>query len=81
VTAFLADLAAWTVVEITPAVVSRSRRLLLVHDLRAGDALQLGSALALQEAIDLPLLTFVAFDARLIVAASAEGLSVAPISV
>ena len=47
VSAFIADLAAWTVVEMNSEVTRAARRLLLRHTLRAGDAIQLGSALVL----------------------------------
>lgn len=76
VAAFVADLGAWTVVELQPEVTRIARRLLLQHPLRAGDALQLGAALTLQEALARPLEEFVAFDARLLNAARAEQLVV-----
>jgi len=74
--AFVADIPAWTVVEITPEVARTARRLLLQHTLRSGDAVQLGAALVLQEAIGRPLQEFVAYDRRLLQAAQAEQLSV-----
>jgi hypothetical protein len=74
--AFVRDLAAWTVVEVTPEVAQRARELLLRHTLRAGDAIQLGAALVLQEGLDVALEEFVGYDARLRDAARAEGLSV-----
>jgi predicted nucleic acid-binding protein len=76
VRAFIRDMAAWTVVEITPAVAQRARELLLRHALRAGDAIQLGAALVLQEGLGLALEEFVGHDARLCDAARAEGLAV-----
>jgi len=75
-TAFVTDLAAWTVVEMTPEVVSTARQLLVRHPLRTGDAVQLASALVLSAAIG-PLDAFVAHDARLTAAASSEGMTVA----
>jgi predicted nucleic acid-binding protein len=44
VAAFVTDLAAWHVVEITTAVTALARTLLHRHELRAGDAIQLASA-------------------------------------
>jgi len=73
VSAFTADLVAWTVIEITSDITRVGRRLLLRHTLRAGDAIQLGSALMLQETIG-TLDAFVAYDARLLDAARTEGL-------
>ena len=52
--AFVRDLSAWVVVEVTTTVTTTARRLLLQHRLRAGDALQLASALTLQSAIGEP---------------------------
>jgi predicted nucleic acid-binding protein len=77
VAAFAADLAAWTVVEIQPDVTKTARRLLLRHPLRAGDAIQLGAALVLQEAVAQPIDEFVAYDEQLIEAARREQLTVA----
>ena len=74
--AFVADIPAWTVVEITPDVARTARRLLLQHALRSGDAVQLGAALTLQEATGRPLREFVAYDRRLLDAAQAEQLRV-----
>jgi hypothetical protein len=73
-TAFLADLAAWHVVELSVAVTALARSRLLQHPIRTGDAIQLASALWLQSALSEPLSGFVAFDDRLIAAATAEGL-------
>ena len=72
--AFMADVATWHVVEITPAVAATARRLLLQHSLRSGDALQLASALVLQTGLGTPLVAFVAYDHRLLEAARAEQL-------
>jgi hypothetical protein len=74
--AFLGDLPAWTIVEMTPAVTQSARRLLFRHVLRAGDALQLGAALVLQDGLGQPLRQFVAHDVRLVAAARAEQLAV-----
>ena len=57
-------------------VTARARGLLLRHRLRAGDAIQLASALLLQTRLGEPLDAFVAFDDRLLEAATAEGLAV-----
>ena len=63
------------IVELSEAVDARARELLRRHPLRAGDALQLGSALHLRdrsgEAVE-----FACFDLRLNAAARAEGLRV-----
>jgi hypothetical protein len=74
--AFLGDLPAWTIVEMTPTVTQSARRLLLQHVLRSGDAVQLGAALVLQDGLGRPLREFVAHDVRLITAARAEQLVV-----
>lgn len=76
VAAFVADLPAWTIVELHPDVTRTARRLLQQHTLRAGDAIQLGAALVLQEALGRPIQEFVAYDSRLIDAARAEQLTV-----
>lgn len=76
VDAFLSDLAAWHVVEITPAVAAAARALLTRHALRSLDALQLGAALFLQDALGKRLAAFVAFDRLVVQAARAEQLSV-----
>jgi predicted nucleic acid-binding protein len=72
--AFLADMAVWHVVELTPEVTVLSRTLLARHALRAGDALQLASALRWQQITLAPLTAFVAYDSRLVEAAEKEGL-------
>lgn len=74
-TAFVTDLSACTIVEITPDIARTARQLLIRHSLRAGDALQLASALMLNESIG-PLEAFVAHDARLAAVAIAEGMTV-----
>ncbi len=69
--ALLDDLTAIHVVELTPEVSGRARELLARHRLRAGDALQLASALHLAQEVG-ESIPFVAFDDRLRVAAIAE---------
>lgn len=70
------DLERIDVVEILPEVSRRTHALLVRHRLRAGDALQLSACLYLREKAALPT-EFVAFDERLLAAATAEGLEVA----
>ncbi len=72
--ALLTDVAAWHVVECSPAVVTLARTLLTRHPLRSGDAIQLASALRVQQMLTEPLSAFVAYDARLVEAAAHEGL-------
>lgn len=67
---FRADLDAWHIVEITPVVTRLATDLLARHDLRAGDAIQLASAVWLRQSVDLAGLQ--AFDARLVAALEAE---------
>jgi predicted nucleic acid-binding protein len=74
--AFTSDFASWYVVELTPDVTALARRCLTRHDLRSGDAIQLASALWLQESLGEPLAGFLAFDARLVLAARGEPLVV-----
>ena len=64
--------AGWTEVEPTEAVRSTARRLLRVHDLRAGDALQLAAALVFADG-EPRSLSVVCLDARLSTAARREG--------
>jgi predicted nucleic acid-binding protein len=71
------DLSALRVVELSLPVVAESRVLLVRHPLRAGDAIQLASALLLRRELAEPV-TFAAYDDRLKSAASAEGLTVVP---
>jgi predicted nucleic acid-binding protein len=73
VDAFAVDLASWHVVEVTAEVTALARAALLRHDLRAGDAVQLASALWLRQAT--PLTGLLAFDTRLVVAARSEQLA------
>lgn len=69
------DFAAILVVELTP-VADQARALLLRHQLRAGDAIQLASGLYLQQELGERVL-FLAFDSRLVEAARLEGLRIA----
>lgn len=68
--AFVTDVASWHVVEITADVTAVARMLVHRYDLRAGDAIQLASAIWLRQA--LPLSGLLAFDTRLVTAAHAE---------
>lgn len=68
---------AWREIEPVQTVRSLARRLLRVHPLRAGDALQLAAALS-AAGDDLGSLEIVSLDARLIEAAEAEGFRVLP---
>ena len=72
----LADAAeAWHEVQPVPVVRQTAMRLLLVHDLRAGDALQLAAALTAAEGQPVAL-EFVTLDDRLGRAALREGFPV-----
>jgi predicted nucleic acid-binding protein len=73
--AFLADLDRWIVIELTPAVARRAGELLAAHHLRAGDAIQLASALEAQDQSASMFGRFVTYDARLSAAARTEGLA------
>lgn len=75
---FLTDLALWATIEVTADVVSTARALLLRHRLRAGDAVQLGSALVLRERSVHPVAAFITYDRRLRDAARAERLPTFP---
>jgi len=68
------DLASLYVVEVSPDVSAKACRLLMRHRLRAGDALQLASALMLAGKSNLRI-QFVSFDQSLNEAASREGLA------
>jgi predicted nucleic acid-binding protein len=68
------DLSAMLVVELSPAVTERASRLLRRHVLRAGDAIQLASALHLRDELQEEI-GFIVFDERLAAAAAAEGLA------
>lgn len=72
--AFVLDFESWYVVELTPAVAALARRALDQYDLRAGEAVQLGSALWLRQALGESLAGMIAFDTRLVAAAIAEHL-------
>ncbi|MCC6193303.1 MAG: type II toxin-antitoxin system VapC family toxin [Burkholderiales bacterium] len=65
----------WHIAEPTPALAALAERVVVRHALRAGDAIQLASAIAAAGAGD-PALEFVCFDKRLNLAAIAEGLRV-----
>jgi len=70
--------AEYQLIELTAPVVDRSRLLLEHHPLRAYDAVQLSSALQVNEALqaaNLPALTFLAADVQLLAVAQAEGLT------
>ena len=69
------DMAAMLIVELTPEIVRRAQGILGRYPLRAGDAIQLASCLVLQEELKEETVSFVAFDARLVAAAAAEGLT------
>lgn len=73
------DFAALIIVEFTPEITADARALVLRHNLRAGDAVQLASCLRLQREMR-QTLPFVAFDDRLAEAARHEGLTVASVS-
>lgn len=72
--AFVVDFESWYVVELTPAVTALARTRLDQHDLRAGDAIQLASALRLRETLGADLAGVLAFDTRLVGAAITERL-------
>lgn len=55
VAAVAADFDAWYIVELTPDVTAIARSCLSRHHLRSGDAIQLASALWLQQALGEPL--------------------------
>lgn len=73
VAALVKDRAAWHIVELTSEVAALSRTLLARYPLRSGDAIQLASALRLQQISLVPLKAFVAYDVKLNAAAMAEG--------
>lgn len=68
--AFAADFTAWHTVELTADVTVLARTMLRRYELRAGDAIQLASALWLRATV--PVIGLVAFDTRLVTAAKAE---------
>ena len=77
IAALVRDLPALIVVEMTSEITVEARSLLRRHPLRAGDAIQLGSAVYLQRQLGREV-TFVAFDQRLRDAAREEALLTAP---
>lgn len=70
------DLATLRVVELSSSVALDARALLVRHPLRAGDAIQLASALFLRRELERAV-GFLAYDERLSEAATAEGLLLA----
>lgn len=65
-------------VELTAIVIERARRLLESYPLRAYDAIQLASALLVNETLlsaALPPLVFLTADERLLITAQTEGLT------
>jgi uncharacterized protein len=67
----------YRIFELTNTVLLEAQRLLETHPLRAGDAIQLASALlanAQLQSAKLPAIIFLASDARLLTAAVSEGL-------
>jgi predicted nucleic acid-binding protein len=67
------DVPALAIVELTPEITADARTLLVRYPLRAGDAVQLASALYLQRQLARPV-PFVAYDRRLVLAAREGGL-------
>jgi hypothetical protein len=68
----------YAIVEFNSIVAAQARQLLERHALRASDAIQLASALLINEALvaaSLTALTFLAADDRLLAAALTEGLT------
>lgn len=68
----------YTLVELTALIVERARVLLERHPLRAYDAVQLASALTVNDALaaaGLPALTFLSADHSLLNAAQMEGIA------
>lgn len=66
------------VAAVTSAVIDAAARLVAVHGLRAYDAIQLASALSVADAVP-DGVDFLAYDAPLIAAAAAEGLTAPPL--
>jgi len=67
----------YRLMDLTDTVLLEAQRLLETHPLRAGDAIQLASALlanAQLQSANLPALIFLASDAHLLTAANSEGL-------
>lgn len=69
--------ASWNVAEPTAEVRVGAERLVARHGLRAGDAIQLASAVAMSDSGG-PAVELVCLDGRLTLAATAEGLHVVP---
>lgn len=67
------DLTAWILVELTSELAADAQTLLVRHELRSGDAIQLASCLYLQRESG-QRIPFAAFDERLNGAARTEGL-------
>lgn len=74
-TALEADGRRYTLIELTSHIATRAQDLSVARALRANDAIQLASALALRDRIGRPM-AFVCYDERLCAAARAEGLRV-----
>lgn len=74
--ACLEDMARWEVIELTSEIARRGIGLLEAHRIRAGDAIQLASALAAHDHATSDFSRFVAYDARLLAAARTEGLPI-----
>ena len=72
-----ADFSALFVVELSAPVVAAAQALLVRHPLRAGDAIQLASALLLRRELNEEV-SFAAYDDRVKAAAKAEALAVVP---
>lgn len=71
------DFSALQVVELSPTIVTQARSLLTRYPLRAGDAIQLASALLLRGDLE-ESVTFAVYDESLRSIAAAEGLTVVP---
>ncbi len=67
----------YATVELVPTVLERAADLLPRHDLRAGDALQLASAVSARASLEF-CDTFMSFDRRVRIAAATEGFVVMP---
>jgi predicted nucleic acid-binding protein len=72
--AFSEDMKEWWIIELTDDLSRRAVELLGLHRLRSGDAIQLASALIARDRSSDEFGRFVAYDARLLAAAIAEGL-------
>lgn len=71
------DMEEFLIVELTPEVVTAANGILTRNTLRAADAIHLASCVSLSYELGAEI-PFVAFDARLRAAATAEGLQVEP---